>query len=58
MYLNTSYTTSKNWSKNNFTDIKLKDLQKEINFQLISYCWISKIISNLMIKKKRKEELF
>ena len=51
--INTSYPVTKNWSKNNFSDINLKDFQKDISFQLISSCWISKIISDLMIKNKK-----
>jgi len=51
--INASYPASKKWSKNNFSEIKLEDLQKDISSQLISCCWISKIISDLMIKNKK-----
>lgn len=50
--INTSYPFIKKPIKNNFSQIKLQDFQNDINFHLLSYCWISKIISDLMVMNK------
>ena len=55
--INTSYPVSKNLSKNNFKDIKITDFQNDINFHLISYCWISKVISDFMVIYKKKGKI-
>ncbi len=50
--INTSYPVLKKPIKNNFSEIKLQDFQNDVNFHLLSYCWISKITSDLMVKNK------
>ena len=50
--INTSYPVIKKPYKNNFSQIKLEDFKNDINFHLLSYCWISKITSDLMVKNK------
>ena len=55
--INTSYPTIKKKSKSNFKDIQLKDFQDDITFHLVSYCWIAKIISDCMVKNKKKGKI-
>lgn len=54
IFINASYPFSKNWSKNNFNQIKLSYYNDEISNQLNSSIWISHILAKKMSEKKIK----
>lgn len=54
VFINSSYPFTKNWSKNNFDEIKLNYYTDEINNQLNSSIWIAHIIAKFMSEKNIK----
>lgn len=50
--INTSYPTSNNWVKNDFDNINIDEFNENIDSNLVSYCWISKIFADHMKVKK------
>ena len=52
IFINCSYPRTKNWGKSSFKNIILKNYEKNIQIQLNSYVWLSRIIANEMIKHK------
>ena len=54
IFINASYPKTSDWHKNNFENIKLESLRKNIDMHLISYVWSSKIIAENMKLNKIK----
>ena len=52
IFINASYPATKDWAKNNFKEIKYDSLKTNIEYQLISYAWLSRCVANHMIKNK------
>ena len=48
--VNCSYPITNDWINNNFKNIKIDSFLKNLNIHLGSYCWISKIFAEKMIK--------
>ena len=52
-FINCAYPKTKDWSDNSFKNIKLKSMFTNIKSQLISTCYLSKLIAeNSLLKKK------
>jgi NAD(P)-dependent dehydrogenase (short-subunit alcohol dehydrogenase family) len=51
--VNASYPISSNWKKLNLKEIKLKYFIENVSLHLGSYYWITKLMADFMIKKKR-----
>lgn len=54
IFINASYPYTKDWKKNNFKQITLKSFEANIKLHLNSYIWMSKLVANIMVKKKIK----
>ena len=52
--VNCSYPVSKDWNKSNFKSIKINNFITNLNWNLGSYSWISKIFADRMKKKGGK----
>lgn len=54
IFVNCSYPKTKDWSKNTFSQVKLKSIERNVNMNLVSTCYISRLVAeaNLAIKKK------
>ena len=52
--INTSYPITNNWIKNDFKNINIQEFSENIDLNLVSYCWISKIFADHMKRKKIK----
>ena len=50
VFINCSYPKDNFWIKNNFTDLNVNSLIKNINLNTYGYIWFSKCIADLMIK--------
>lgn len=53
-FINSSYPRTSDWAKNNFKEIEYDTFSKNIDLQLKSSCWISKIIADEMMKNNIK----
>ena len=53
VFINCSYPVTKDWIKNSFKNIKIKSFEQNIKLHLNSYCIISKIIADAMVKNKK-----
>ena len=53
VFINCSYPKTDDWAKNNFSNIKLKSFNKNINLQLTSSSWMLKIVADEMKKNKK-----
>ena len=53
IFINCSYPISEDWIKNSFKKIKIKSFEHNIKIHLNSYCMISKIIADEMVKNKK-----
>lgn len=53
--VNASYPRTKDWGKNNFSEVSLSSLRKNIDYHLISFVWIAKIFADSYVKKKIKD---
>tara|TARA_Y100000590_G_C15687691_1_gene1002237 strand:+ start:1260 stop:2084 length:825 start_codon:yes stop_codon:yes gene_type:complete len=54
VFINTSYPKDDFWNKNSFKDIKLQSFRKNIDMNMISYAWLTKLIADHMKKNKLK----
>lgn len=54
VFINASYPTTNDWTKNNFKDIYFETYKKNIEFHLNSYVWLAKIIADKMVSSKIK----
>ena len=52
IFINCSYPVSKDWIDNSFKKIKIKSFEQNIKIHLNSYCMISKMIADEMVKNK------
>jgi NAD(P)-dependent dehydrogenase (short-subunit alcohol dehydrogenase family) len=52
--INCSYPRSQDWSKINFSSAKLSSVKENIDSNLISQAWISRIVAEKIKKKKKK----
>ena len=52
IFINCSYPRTKDWLKNSFDKINLKSFEKNIDLQLTSYVWFSRLVAEGFIKKK------
>lgn len=50
--INASYPRTKDWGKNNFSEISLSSLKKNIDHHLISFVWISKTFADIYVENK------
>ncbi len=57
IFINASYPRTKDWSKNNFKNIKLKSLQQNINMFMNSYVWTAKCIADKMSSNSKKKSV-
>lgn len=53
IFINCSYPASKDWIDNSFKKINVSSFEKNIKLHLNSYCMISKIIADDMVKNKK-----
>lgn len=53
IFINCSYPTTKDWSKNSFKQITFKSFKKNIDIHLNSYAWLSKLAAEIMSKRDR-----
>lgn len=51
-FINASYPRTDDWAKNNFSDITYESFSKNIDLQLKSVCWLSKIFADQMQKRR------
>lgn len=54
VFVNCSYPTTNDWAENKFSIIKLESLRKNLDYQLTSAVWISRIFGNFMKDKRIK----
>ena len=54
IFINAAYPRTKNWSNANFKQLKLKDLNENLNLQLNSFIWSSIKIAEIMKNNKKK----
>lgn len=54
VFINTSYPINSSWNKSNFSKIKFENFTENLNLQLVSYSWISKLVADQMKRKKIK----
>ena len=54
IFINCSYPKTQDWEKNNFSQIKLKSLNQNLNFHLGSYTYFAIVVAELMKNKKIK----
>ena len=54
IFINASYPTTNDWSKNNFKEVSYDSLSTNTEYQLVSYAWLSRCIANHMVKTKVK----
>ncbi len=53
IFINCSYPVSKDWTNNSFKKLKLSSFDENIKLHLNSYCMISKVIADEMVKNKK-----
>lgn len=53
IFINCSYPISKDWVNNSFKKIKISSFEENIKLHLNSYCMISKIIADEMVKNRK-----
>ncbi len=53
IFINCSYPTTKDWIQNSFKNIKISSFEENIRLHLNSYCMISKLIADEMVKRKK-----
>ena len=52
IFINCSYPRTADWASSNFKDVNLESFKLNIEMQLISYAWLSRLIAELMFKNK------
>ena len=52
IFINTSYPKDKNWIRNTFDKIKINSFRKNIDLNMISSAWLTKLVANQMKKQK------
>ena len=52
VFINASYPKDNNWEKNSFEDINLTSFRRNIDINMISYAWLTKLIADHMKKNK------
>jgi len=57
IFVNCAYPSTADFPTSNFKDVKIKSLRDDINFQLISPVWLSKIFADEMKKNRLKGSL-
>jgi len=54
IFINCSYPKSKDWENNSFKEIKIKSLNENIKSNLISSCYMARLIAEENLKAKKK----
>ena len=54
IFINCSYAFTKDWQKSSFKEVSINSIKKNIDLQLSSSIWISKIVAEKMRKNKIK----
>lgn len=54
VFINCSWPRTKKWTSLNFSNMKIDDLKENIDINLNSYIWSSRLVANEMVKKKIK----
>lgn len=52
VFINCSYPRTADWSKSSFKKISFKNMQKNIDLQMNTYAWLSKLTAETMVKSR------
>ena len=52
IFINSSYPFTNDYSKNNFEDVKLNSLRKNVDIHLNSYAWLARVTANYFKENK------